>query len=276
MVSCEDPSAVLASPEGMADRQSMRFTCTKCGTRYRIDPERLRGRIIKVRCRSCDTVLKLRDPKLSKARTAKAAPGPAPARDTTPRQSARLPEEGWYHVVDGKPEGPVALSLLVQRAAQKLLGPEDLIWQPSWSEWLPASTVPLLMKARTAPTPPPPPAQKPQDDTEERGFDSTPTAGAVADLLGWARELVPGLEEAAVREINVGFRPATPDGGPALGWLGDGRLVAVGHHRNGILLAPLTGDAVAALVAGRDLPEVWEPFRPDRFVGGPQGGTVAG
>lgn len=112
--------------------------------------------------------------------------------------------------------------------------------------------------------------------TEERGFDPTPTAGAVADLLGWARELVPGLEEAAVREINVGFRPATPDGGPALGWLGDGRLVAVGHHRNGILLAPLTGDAVAALVAGRDLPEVWEPFRPDRFAGGPPGGTVAG
>ncbi|HEY1687427.1 MAG TPA: glycine oxidase ThiO [Solirubrobacteraceae bacterium] len=81
---------------------------------------------------------------------------------------------------------------------------------------------------------------------EERGFDSSPTAGGVYELLRQARELVPGILELEIEELSVGFRPGTPDNLPVIG-RGElaGLLWATGHYRNGILLAPLTGQLVA-------------------------------
>jgi glycine oxidase len=100
--------------------------------------------------------------------------------------------------------------------------------------------------------------------SEERGFDTTSTAGALFALLRDARTLLPDLDEAVFVEHRVGFRPGTPDNGPYLGPIEldrTGRLVlAVGHHRNGVLLAPLTGAGVAAYLAGDDLPDVLAPF----------------
>jgi glycine oxidase len=60
-------------------------------------------------------------------------------------------------------------------------------------------------------------------------------------------------------------RPGTPDDGPLIGeW--EGMIVAGGHYRNGILLAPATAEAVAALVAGEEpAPEI-APFSPLRFL----------
>jgi glycine oxidase len=92
---------------------------------------------------------------------------------------------------------------------------------------------------------------------EERGFDPTVTAGAVLDLLRAAWELLPGLAEAAFVEASAGFRPATPDNVPLLGWIGPhGPLLATGHFRHGVLLAPLTADLVAHLVLGVPVPGV--------------------
>ncbi len=80
---------------------------------------------------------------------------------------------------------------------------------------------------------------------EERGFDADPTAGGVYGLLRDAHELVPGVSELRIEELNVGFRPCTPDNAPVVG-RGDleGLVWATGHHRNGVLLAPLTADMV--------------------------------
>jgi glycine oxidase len=78
---------------------------------------------------------------------------------------------------------------------------------------------------------------------EERGFDASATAGGVYELLRQARELVPGILELELEEVSVGFRPGTPDNLPRLGQGALGGLVwATGHYRNGILLAPLTGE----------------------------------
>jgi glycine oxidase len=99
---------------------------------------------------------------------------------------------------------------------------------------------------------------------EERGFDTTVTAGAVRDLLTEAQLLVPGLDELVVEETAAGLRPATPDNGPLIGEADDGVVWATGHHRNGILLAPLTADAVAALLCGDELPAEVAPFAPQR------------
>jgi glycine oxidase len=80
---------------------------------------------------------------------------------------------------------------------------------------------------------------------EERGFEPNPTAGGVYELLRDAHELVPGIGELHIEELSVGYRPGTPDNAPIVGrGQLDGLLWATGHHRNGILLAPLTAELV--------------------------------
>lgn len=100
---------------------------------------------------------------------------------------------------------------------------------------------------------------------EERGFDTTPTAGAVLDLLREAREVVPGVTELELEEVGVGLRPGSPDNLPLVGHSPVPGLVwASGHHRNGILLAALTGEMVADLLAGEapsDLARICDPAR---------------
>jgi glycine oxidase len=86
---------------------------------------------------------------------------------------------------------------------------------------------------------------------EERGFDAQPTAGGVYELLRDARELVPSVLELQIEELSVGFRPATPDNVPIVGpGAVDGLVWATGHHRNGILLTPLTAELVAEALSG--------------------------
>jgi glycine oxidase len=100
---------------------------------------------------------------------------------------------------------------------------------------------------------------------EEQGFDTTVTAGAVHDLLRDASALVPSVLEHEVLEALAGLRPAAPDNAPVLGAVpgADGLVVATGHHRHGVLLAPATAEAVADVACGGALPAVAEPFAPD-------------
>jgi glycine oxidase len=101
---------------------------------------------------------------------------------------------------------------------------------------------------------------------EERGTDTTVTAGGLLDLLRPAVDLVPALAEYALSEAAAGLRPGTPDNAPIVGRLDATTLVATGHYRDGVLLAPLTADAVADLVAGAAPPPEFEPFGPHRFA----------
>ena len=96
---------------------------------------------------------------------------------------------------------------------------------------------------------------------EEVGDDVRVQAGAVHSLLDDARALVPGVDELELVECSVGLRPGSPDNAPFVGWTEIPRLaVATGHYRNGVLLAPITGEAIAALVAGEDGPTVLAGF----------------
>jgi len=88
---------------------------------------------------------------------------------------------------------------------------------------------------------------------EERGFEPRATAGGVYELLRDAHELVPGVSELRIEELGVGYRPGTPDNLPVIGpGALEGLTWATGHHRNGILLAPLTAELVVALLQGED------------------------
>lgn len=101
---------------------------------------------------------------------------------------------------------------------------------------------------------------------EERGFDGTVTAGGVHDLLHDAIEVVPGVTELELVETLARWRPGTPDNAPLLGPAGPpGLVLATGHHRNGVLLTPLTGELVAELLAGDEVPGPAVPFGIDRF-----------
>lgn len=102
--------------------------------------------------------------------------------------------------------------------------------------------------------------------SEEVGWDTTVTAGGVYQLLRDAHELVPGITELPLTETRAGLRPGSPDNAPLLGPTGlDGLLLATGHHRNGVLLTPVTGDALAQALTTGELPEEARPFTPKRF-----------
>ena len=82
---------------------------------------------------------------------------------------------------------------------------------------------------------------------EEAGYDARPTAEGVAGLLQFATAAVPSLGLATVERVWAALRPATPDGAPIVGAVGpvSGLIVATGHNRAGILLAPVTAELVA-------------------------------
>ncbi|MYW66222.1 glycine oxidase ThiO [Streptomyces sp. SID8379] len=102
--------------------------------------------------------------------------------------------------------------------------------------------------------------------SEELGWDTTVTAGGVYELLRDAHELVPGITELPLTETRAGLRPGSPDNAPLLGPTTlPGLHLATGHYRNGVLLTPVTGDAMAHVLATGELPEEASPFTPRRF-----------
>lgn len=102
---------------------------------------------------------------------------------------------------------------------------------------------------------------------ENVGFDSTTSEAGLARIRAASEEIAPALSIAPVQSSWAGLRPVTPDLLPILGedpeW--PSVIYACGHSRNGILLAPLTGDIVASMLAGEPLAHDLSQFRPDRF-----------
>jgi glycine oxidase ThiO len=106
---------------------------------------------------------------------------------------------------------------------------------------------------------------------EELGFDTRVTAGGLWELLRDARELVPGVTELEVVDVVAGLRPGTPDNLPLIGATEvPGLWLATGHHRGGVLLAPLTADLLfpePAAPEPRELTELAALCTPRRFTG---------
>jgi D-amino-acid dehydrogenase len=102
---------------------------------------------------------------------------------------------------------------------------------------------------------------------EDAGFDCRTTAGGLSGILSATLAVAPGLADASVAGTRVGFRPATPDGLPLVGWVADGLLVAAGHGPEGLTAGPWTGAAAAALALGEPPPADLSPFDPARSPG---------
>ena len=103
--------------------------------------------------------------------------------------------------------------------------------------------------------------------SEEMGFDTDVTAGALYDLLEGAWEVVPGIYDLPVRDMWAGLRPASRDHAPILGEAPvPGVIYATGHYRHGVLLTPVTAQEIARLVRTGETSDWLEPFSPQRFA----------
>lgn len=104
--------------------------------------------------------------------------------------------------------------------------------------------------------------------TEEVGFDKSVTDEGMKTIKSMAYEIIPALEGLPVIDSWAGFRPRAEDGLPILGASKkiDGLVYATGHYRNGILLAPITGELIAEAIVSGINPPLISPFSPDRFV----------
>ena len=102
--------------------------------------------------------------------------------------------------------------------------------------------------------------------TAEERDDREVTAAGVHQLLHAAIAMVPVIGGLPFGEVFAALRPGSPDNGPMLGATDvPGLVLATGHHRNGVLLTPVTADAVAAVVAGDPVPAEVAAFAPGRF-----------
>jgi glycine oxidase len=101
---------------------------------------------------------------------------------------------------------------------------------------------------------------------EYAGFDKRTTAGGIEKILSAAIDLAPGLANARLEETWAGLRPDSPDHLPILGPTDvDGLLIATGHFRSGILLAPITARLVRQWITEQRVSADWDRFSPLRF-----------
>jgi glycine oxidase len=102
---------------------------------------------------------------------------------------------------------------------------------------------------------------------EEAGFSTAVRAGAVFELLEAAVAVVPAVAELELVETLSRLRPGSPDNLPILGTTSvPGLVLATGHYRNGVLLTPITAEAITAVLCGHELPAVAAPFTLARFT----------
>ena len=103
--------------------------------------------------------------------------------------------------------------------------------------------------------------------TEEVGFDKSVTAEGVNKIRLMAREIAPAVATLPLVDSWAGFRPRAADDLPVLGNSVEieGLVYATGHYRNGIVLAPITGELIAETIVSRKTPEMLAAFSPDRF-----------
>jgi predicted Zn finger-like uncharacterized protein len=148
----------------------MKFVCERCHTRYSIADDKVRQKILKIRCKTCENVITVRDPGSSAIEPAVSAPQPqpppappAPARGVTPPPLARE----WFVAVNGEQHGPVTRIEAAKRIHEAHGDDEIYVWKEGLDGWKPPSEVAVIqqevnaLRARTSPPPPRPAARPP-------------------------------------------------------------------------------------------------------------------
>ncbi len=190
----------------------MKFVCDRCQTRYSIADDKVRQKILKIRCKTCENVITVRDPG---GAVAMAAPPPPPP--PRPKAAPAAPAEEWFVGVDGVQVGPLGRSEAVKRIAGAKAGAEIFVWRPDFDSWKPPAAVPVLadeLKALggkpAARVPAPPPLKAPGGTPGRAPLPASNTPGRAA-LPG---SHTPG--RATLPPPRAGARPVPPpvDPGP--------------------------------------------------------------
>ncbi len=124
----------------------MKFHCDRCSTKYSISDERVRGKILKIRCKNCSDVITVRDP--AKAASSKAVKKKQPQKGKASQHSsepkAKAPESfeaEWYVSEDGDQEGPFTLNAAIDWVRSKSVGADLFCWSDGFDDWLPVDKV---------------------------------------------------------------------------------------------------------------------------------------
>ncbi len=151
----------------------MKFTCDHCSTRYTLSDEKVRNKVLKIRCKVCENIMVVRDP------AARPAPEPAPVRLRAPdddedstQLSAGLTagfDAEWYAASAGMQHGPMPIERLLDELRSGQVKGQDLVWNATMADWQPAAEIPALAPALRRPAPkapplPPPPVAAGADD----------------------------------------------------------------------------------------------------------------
>jgi predicted Zn finger-like uncharacterized protein len=137
----------------------MKFVCERCQTKYSIADDKVRQKVLKIRCKTCENVITIRDAVVVASQVA-AMPPPAPAPPAA--RPARFVE--WHIVINGQQDGPFALSTVVTRVLAAKRDEEVYVWNEHLEAWKEPRTVPEVaaeMRARASAMPPPPPPRRP-------------------------------------------------------------------------------------------------------------------
>jgi predicted Zn finger-like uncharacterized protein len=171
----------------------MKFRCEKCGTRYTIADEKVRHKVLKIRCKVCEHVIQVSDPELgavpgpaatphapqARPATLSAVPAVAPRSPMLPQASslrgpsgvtsaadplAQADDVEWYAAPEGGQQGPMPIERLVDLCRQGTVKGEDFVWNEGMADWRPANAVPeldLVFRPKPAVKPPPMPPARP-------------------------------------------------------------------------------------------------------------------
>ncbi|MDB4968193.1 MAG: family finger-like protein [Myxococcales bacterium] len=169
----------------------MKFHCEKCNTRYSIADERVRGRVLKIRCKACNNVITVREAEAAHAAAAPAVGSSmedalsqlAGSDDEHTRVSSPSPlpsvaeggSDDWYVSFDGEQEGPLPIARALDRVrTERPRGKECYCWRGGFFVWLPVEDVPEFAPALLK-VPPPIPQRPPTRATGREAAIKSPT-----------------------------------------------------------------------------------------------------
>ncbi|MDH3624694.1 MAG: zinc-ribbon domain-containing protein [Myxococcales bacterium] len=165
----------------------MKIVCDSCGAKYSIADEKVAGKIFKIRCKKCSSVLEVRGDQTA-----------AQALDSASQVDA-TPDGGWYIVVDGEQRGPLPPIELSQLFAKGSVHLDSYVWKEGFDDWKVAGEVPELVQVlggvgSTRPS-----------QTDELTTDSTTSLGAGRDLFGDTNGREPTGEIETQEDAFTGF-----------------------------------------------------------------------
>jgi predicted Zn finger-like uncharacterized protein len=271
----------------------MKFVCERCQTRYSIADEKVRQKILKIRCKTCEHVITVREPQAG-------APAPAPSAPAAPppRPPARDSAE-WFVAINGEQAGPATRGEMVKKLVALKAGDEVYVWKEDFDAWKEPAQVPGLMaevaaakapaSAPRAPLPPPlarPAPPRPTGGSSGRTALPAPTRGPAprpAASLGSGpsravaarapapdslEETFEGNERTAVAPMDASLLAQDLPAAPA------GRVLPFPSSSPVPAARPAHGNGAAAAMAPAPSPS--DPLLEDLFNPTPPAAPVAG